>query len=628
MHALPFWRIVSRRTHESPAMADEDRRGTVPRAGRGAPEEPTRTSGAEVSPGRATSPGELWGDLQILAELGRGSFGRVYRAWDSNLDREVALKISPTMSIPRGASLLREGQLLARVRHRNIVTVHGAQKIGDEIGVWMELIQGRTLGQILKESGPMGPEEATVIGVSLCHALAAVHAAGLIHRDVKAQNVMRESGGRIVLMDFGAGRDLADLVDLRDYTGTPLYMAPELFRGGVATPASDIYSLGVILFHLVTGEYPVEGRSFTDLLVAHREGRHRLLADRRPDLPGGFIRAVEHALAPQARDRPQSAGAFLQELAEILPRARAEALDAANAAAGPQRGPRPAAGVQRAPRPFPIVARWLIGLAAAVAAVGVLGFLMSAAFDLALGREAGFSDDSPADWWLYGARSLVAPAVYTALAVIAVRVVAAGWDLALQVVPPLRRWDERGRAGLARTLERSGGPGGASAAQRLLLVQVVLLAGVLIWFRDIVNAFPIWVDTADAATLAILRPDNARLELYRGMLTLLLLAMALSWRAMLRRSPARAMDRGTIVGGVAVMALVLLMLEVPWRLIYKSDFPRVTFAGARCYQTGRNGEDLLLFCPENPRPRNTSVKASDPRLTPTGVRESIFEAPK
>ena len=118
--------------------------------------------------------------------------------------------------------------------------------------------------------------------------------ANFIHRDVKAQNVMREAGGRIVLMDFGAGAGAGQDVAL---AGTPVYLAPELFTGAAPSVASDLYALGVLLFHLVTGEFPVVGRSLDELRQSHDQPR-RLLRDIRADLPDAFVRTVDQALVP------------------------------------------------------------------------------------------------------------------------------------------------------------------------------------------------------------------------------------------------------------------------------------------------------------------------------------------
>jgi serine/threonine-protein kinase len=155
---------------------------------------------------------------------------------------------------------VREGQLLARVRHQNVITVHGACEVNGEVGIWMEFVHGKTLEQIVRSDGPMSAQEASVVGESLCRALAAVHQAGLLHRDIKASNVMREAGGRIVVLDLGTGTeiDIESQPGTRRLAGTPLYMAPEILEGGTASVQSDIYSLGVLLFYLTTGTYPAE----------------------------------------------------------------------------------------------------------------------------------------------------------------------------------------------------------------------------------------------------------------------------------------------------------------------------------------------------------------------------------
>jgi eukaryotic-like serine/threonine-protein kinase len=261
-----------------------------------------------VDPGRLPA---HWGTLTILEPVGKGGFAKVYRARDA-LNRDVALKLFPVTPGNAGAlssRVLREGSLLAKVSHRNVVVVHGVERSDGFVGLWMEFIHGRTMEDELRARGPLSAEEATPIGVDLCQALAAVHGRGLVHRDVKAQNVMREDGGRTVLMDFGAGTELA--TGLRhpfDTAGTPLYLAPELFDGRPATRASDIYSLGVLLYRMVTREYPVDGADRSQIERAHREGRVKRLRDVRPDLPGGFIQTVERALSPDPAARPQTAG--------------------------------------------------------------------------------------------------------------------------------------------------------------------------------------------------------------------------------------------------------------------------------------------------------------------------------
>lgn len=266
-------------------------------------------------------PSECWGDLELLDVLGRGAYGTVYRARDPRLDREVALKLLrvPAGRTPETAdSVIEEGRLLARVRHPNVVTVHGADAREGRVGIWMELIRGRTLADLVRENGPFSPGEAAVIGADLCRALAAVHGRGIVHRDIKAQNVMRERGGRIVLMDFGIGvpSDLNETAGT-DTAGTPLYLAPEVLAGQSATYRSDLYALGVLLFFLVSGEFPVQAASLEELREAHRTGERQDLRDLCPTCPDAFAATVETALAADPEGRFGTAGEMGRRLARV-----------------------------------------------------------------------------------------------------------------------------------------------------------------------------------------------------------------------------------------------------------------------------------------------------------------------
>jgi len=208
-----------------------------------------------------------------------------------------------------------EGRLLARVRHPNVVTVHGAELMDGRVGLITEFVDGRTLAELVRAEGPLPLGEAIRIGVDLCRALSAVHDAGLLHRDIKPQNVMRQRDGRIVLMDFGAGHH-GDASD-QALAGTPLFLAPEVLAGTPATVRTDVYSVGVLLYHLMTGSYPVTGRSLADIRDAHAQGRRTSLRDLRPDAPDVFIDVVERALAADPNGRFQNAGEFETALGKV-----------------------------------------------------------------------------------------------------------------------------------------------------------------------------------------------------------------------------------------------------------------------------------------------------------------------
>src|SRR5215510_7839301 len=210
--------------------------------------------------GATESSSSRWGALELRRKIADGGFGTVYLAWDPALQREVALKV--LRSADRSWTVIQEGRLLARVRHPNVVNVYGVDEYEGTVGLWMEWVDGLTLTQVLAARGLLGGQEAARIGIDVCRAVAAVHKAGLLHRDIKAHNVMREADGRVVLMDFGSGELRAEtLLAKPRLIGTPLYLAPEIFDGHPATIASDIYSVGVLLYHLLTARYPVEGRT-------------------------------------------------------------------------------------------------------------------------------------------------------------------------------------------------------------------------------------------------------------------------------------------------------------------------------------------------------------------------------
>lgn len=268
-----------------------------------------------------STPVGRWGHLTLVEKIGEGSHAEVYRAFDATLEREVALKL-----LHRDASLAesafdvikREGKHLARVRHPNVANVYGVDEHDGRVGIWMELIRGRPLSELVREQGALGPTEAGLVGIEIAKAVAAIHGQGLIHRDIKASNVIREEGGRFVLADFGIVGGADAKLELGTPQGTPLYMSPEVLAGAPADRASDLYAIGVLLFYLVTRKFPFDASDLTGLRRAQERNERKLLREERPELPRSFARVIDRALSSDPGERFATATQLEDALAESL----------------------------------------------------------------------------------------------------------------------------------------------------------------------------------------------------------------------------------------------------------------------------------------------------------------------
>jgi len=199
--------------------------------------------------------------VEILSTIGKGGMGVVYEAVQSRLGRRVALKVlSPHLAF--NASFMRrfhaEAHVLARLHHPNIVTVHDMGVHGGLPYIILERVEGRSLRASLAD-GPLPPRRALEIAGAVCDALECAHAAGIVHRDVKPENILIDGRGQVKLVDFGLAADASpgEGTKTRLKVGTPLYMAPEQLQGSdKIDPRADLYSLGVVLLELLTGALP------------------------------------------------------------------------------------------------------------------------------------------------------------------------------------------------------------------------------------------------------------------------------------------------------------------------------------------------------------------------------------
>lgn len=293
-------------------------------------EAPAPALGHELPDGTVV-PG-AWSTLRLQRVIGRGAFGTVFEARDLLLDQLVALKVLHPGAGPIVGRLIEEGRRLARLRHPNIVTVMCIDQHEDLIGLRMELLDGPTLAEHLETHGRLTESEVLDIGAQLCLALGVAHREGIVHRDIKAHNVIRDASGRVVLMDLGAGADFdgANPGVTRGVIGTPLYMAPEVLAGDAATPRSDLYSLGVLLYHLLSGGFPHPATTLEKLRATVAADAGIPLGASREDLSPGTLAIIERALARSPGDRFDDVSAMGEAL-----RAQSAELAAARESARP-----------------------------------------------------------------------------------------------------------------------------------------------------------------------------------------------------------------------------------------------------------------------------------------------------
>jgi serine/threonine-protein kinase len=257
------------------------------------------------------------GPYRVEEVLGEGGMGVVYRAVREPSGEIVALKVlheELSRSDAFRRRFAREARAAAAVGHRHLVPVVDAGEAGGRTYLAVAYVEGRTLAARLAAEGPLPLQDVVRVALEVGEAIDAVHRAGLVHRDVKPSNVMLDLEGRALLTDFGLARGEGYSIVTRpgEVMGTLDYVAPEVVLGGDATPASDVYALGCLVYECVTGEPPFAGRSLVRLARAHVEEEPPDPGERRPGLPAGLSFAILRALAKDPRDRPGTGRAYGQ----------------------------------------------------------------------------------------------------------------------------------------------------------------------------------------------------------------------------------------------------------------------------------------------------------------------------
>jgi len=288
------------------------------------PSRSRRTAGSSFASfsGQSTFPegSEIGHRYRVVKLLGRGGMGAVYRVRDLELDRDVALKLIRPDIAEDPATLerfRREIQLSSRITHRNVLRVYDLGEVEGIRFLTMQFVDGDDLGSLIKRGGRLPiPRILSVFG-EICKGLSAAHEQGVVHRDLKPQNIMLDAAGTAYVTDFGLAKSLAGtgMTEMGAILGTPFYMSPEQVKGQPAGPRSDIYSLGVILYEMATGVVPFTGDSAYEVMMSRLSHKPKPAAELNPEVPAFLKKIMERCMATDLEARYPSVDAILADLA-------------------------------------------------------------------------------------------------------------------------------------------------------------------------------------------------------------------------------------------------------------------------------------------------------------------------
>ncbi len=273
-----------------------------------------------LAEGGALAVGTRLGPYEIRAPLGAGGMGEVYRAYDTRLTREVALKVLPRHAVDSAEAMARfqlEARAVAALNHPNILAIHDIGSEGDIHFAVTELLEGETLRARLPPGRPLAPSKAIEYAIQIAHGLAAAHDRGIVHRDLKPENVFVVQTGHVKILDFGialhnrtadlTAETMAPLTQAGLIIGTVGYVSPEQVLGKQATPRSDLFALGVVMYEMLTGTHPFRRATAPETQTAILREDPAAIARSAPGVPPAVIRIIDRCLQKLPTDRPESA---------------------------------------------------------------------------------------------------------------------------------------------------------------------------------------------------------------------------------------------------------------------------------------------------------------------------------
>jgi hypothetical protein len=569
------------------------------------------------------------GPYVILEHLGVGGMGRVFLGTDPRLQRRVALKClldSRAAGDDLRARIIREARAAARISNQHVAVVHDVIEHESRAFIVMEYVEGETLSARIKRER-LSVEQTIALGRQLTSALAAAHAEGIVHRDLKPSNIQLTHAGLVKILDFGiasatrllssAGsgtsttRVAAQSVTLMrgGNPGTPPYMSPEQLLGGRVDERSDLYSLGVVLFQMCTGQLPYPEKEAFQIAEAQARGVPRADAINR-DIPKPFADLIARAMAMKVEERFQTAldvDGALETIERSLKIGRVDRREQIGGWLG----------------------RLAVAAPAAILGLWLIGFITSVQFNFVFGRDgqfARFGHEPWASYIVWGLLAVLPVAFVTMLA--AVALIAARFTVRLlELIGPVGRFSSRVRSQLRSLAVRSGLDKSQSLAQALTGLGVATLAGLSWYHGDLIHAWSSFFNSSPIENLMPMTDSAPARWRYHIQLSVATLIFAIGFYKVveLRRRENARDGKGAVAMLGVVVGLMFLMNEAPYRTLHRRDFERVDLNGVRCYITGEAGDEFLVLCPGAAPPRNRTIRRGDPQLRRLDIIENVFK---
>jgi tRNA A-37 threonylcarbamoyl transferase component Bud32 len=560
------------------------------------------------------------GHYTILGRLGRGGMGQVFLALDEKLRRRVALKclLSRASLEADRDRILSEARAAAAITHPNVAAVYEVIEDADRAFMAMEFVDGHSLGALLAR-GRLPAERGVEIGLQLVGALGAAHASDIVHGDLKPANVMLTADGSAKVLDFGVARIVrgaAEATTTRDLRttlpavtmvgGTPGYMSPEQLRDEPIDARSDLYSLGVVLFEMVTGRRPYLETDVERLREAVKQPAPRAdhIARGVPSWLADFIaRSLESAVTA----RFQSASEMKEALEAVRQHVRV---------------------LNRRELILKWIARIAMWAPLVLLALELTGLTSTVAFNWTFGRNgpnARFGRETLVGNIAWGVQAIIPTmlvAIFIAVVFAAIKFVLS----AMQMIGPLGRIGRRVRAYGVEFVARIGLNRPIVLAQALAGIALVTLFVFFQANRDVIFAWTDKFDDAPAETLLTIGEGQfARIRYEQTLdVAISLFAFGLYRVIRLRSREGSREGRAALAVLVGAIAIMVLLRAAPFRTFHRRDLEHVDVAGGLCYVGGESGNELLVLCPASPPPRNRIVRRDDPDVRRLGTTGNVF----